>query len=194
MSTGIAQSPGGCGCGACTATFHAEVCSGVGLAGATVSLYTDSTLGTLVDSGTTNAAGNVTLNTGTAGTYWRVVNPGSARVATPPGIFIFVACGHAYAISLSPAPGYPACFTGCDLPAAGTLHGTSPLGPGDFVWGLFGTPGWLGNGVWNGGAVIFPNLTVGGTFFGCTLTLVSCPPSLLLTITCPGGNDWTVTE
>jgi hypothetical protein len=66
---------GACGCGppVCNYTFCATGLTGSALAGALIYIYTNSGLGTLVGSGTTDSTGCCTINIGATGTYWEVI-------------------------------------------------------------------------------------------------------------------------
>ena len=69
---------GGCDCtcdsSSCTVSFCVTAAGGINISGATVSIYNNSGLGTLIGSCTTIGSGCCTINVGASGTYWAVVS------------------------------------------------------------------------------------------------------------------------
>jgi hypothetical protein len=127
----INQAAGGCGCGGCLRTYVVVGCNSLPLAGATVQFQRPA--GTVIATGTTDAAGLVTLDilTAAAGTVVVTKSPRWSFTAadTPSG------CPSSRpTITCTPATGYH-CYTGdiCLLkfltePLADTLHATDVLG------------------------------------------------------------------
>lgn len=118
----------------CNQVFHVTGCNALGLEGATVGVWTDSSKTTLVATGTTDASGNLTLDLGSAGTYYREVS--ASRFATASGNFTATCTGGTVSDALSPASGYH-CYTGCSIPLPDTLHFS------DSALGTSGTATWF---------------------------------------------------
>ena len=127
MSCYTSTDPGACGCGggSCSQNFTVEGCGGLPYEGLTVEVY-DSTGTTLLDSGTTDASGDVTLSwTGTSGSYVVEVTGAGARFDAYSQT-LALTCGHDTTIGLTPASGYECC-SGCLLPLADTLFLTDSV-------------------------------------------------------------------
>ena len=75
MSCFNAWDIGACGCGpsACNVGFGVQGLSSQWISGASVSVYTDSSLATLIGTCTTDGTGKCTIDVGSTGTYWEVV-------------------------------------------------------------------------------------------------------------------------
>lgn len=113
-----------CGCGsACSQTFTVQGCIS-GLAGATVEVW-DSGGTTLLQSGTTNGSGQVTLTWTGTGSIVAKVTGMSARFAAF-SQSMTVTCGGTRTLSLSAATGY-SCCAACNLPLANTLFLTDSI-------------------------------------------------------------------
>jgi hypothetical protein len=132
----------GAGGGTCTVPFNVRGCANLPYPGVLVSAY-DHSGGTLLDSGTTDSGGNVTLSwTGIGATYWVTVTGQSTRFAAYAQSMV-LACGFSSPIVLTPASGYQ-CTGLCLLPAANTLNGTWTLGASSGTFTLTGTTNWVG--------------------------------------------------
>jgi hypothetical protein len=107
----IGETACSCSCGsACNFTFCVVGIKGTSLQNATIAVYTNSGMGTLIGSGTTGSDGCLTLDVGSAGTYWEVItatgfNSWSGSTS--------VTCGNTHTINLF-------------LPGEGTGGGIAP--------------------------------------------------------------------
>ncbi len=127
----------------CLVTYHVTGCSAA-IAGATVALWTDSGKSTPVASGTTDIYGNVTLDVGDAGTYYREVSATSWVTAVATAA---VTCGASYTVNLAPTP--PRTCGICCLPhTPDVLYVTDGLGTTAMTRSLTGF-GWEGIGTFS---------------------------------------------
>lgn len=122
--------PSGCDCSCgstCNQTFTVEGCNSITYAGVTVEVY-DSAGTTLLDSGTTDAVGEVTLSwSGSSGNHVVKVTGASARFDAYDQT-LNLTCGGSQSITLTPATGFH-CWvgSGCLLPVADTVHVTDTV-------------------------------------------------------------------
>lgn len=158
---GINQSPGGCGCGACTATISGNTkgCNTLNVAGITVEARDSTSGGTLLGSATTDSSGNfsIAVTGATAGNAIVVVWTHSrfstatttlAHTAGTPGSTTWKCSGTSSGVnkSLTPATGYH-CLSGsgCAYPFADTLYAShNYLGSFTLTW--VSTDKWSGSG------------------------------------------------
>lgn len=123
MAQAVNQSPGACGCVApsCLMTFTIKGCNLSLLSGATVTIWTDATKVTQLDTQTTNGSGVAVLDVGTAGTYYYEVSYGVRMLVSSNTVAI--TCGGTRGLTLTPASGYH-CASFCAEPLKDTLTGT----------------------------------------------------------------------
>ena len=152
-------SPGCCCAPAvCNVTFNVKGCNGLNLPGATVNIWTDSGMGTLVGTGVTNASGNAVIDIGTAGTYWRESKKTrfttDQRSTTP-------TCGGSPSVTLSADSSLYVCISGCVDPIAKTLFFTDALlgTTLTLVWRSSPPAGEL---AWGGAGASAPMASLGG--------------------------------
>ncbi len=130
----LKHSPGGCHCCTGNVTIGVSGCSGLAVAGASVTIKH---LGTTVVTGTTNGSGNFTT-TLAAGSYTVDVSCAPRFLGLVGHAFTVPVLGGGVGISLGPGAGY-ACGP-CAYPLANVLHGT------DTIRGT--TPTLTYNGIW----------------------------------------------
>jgi hypothetical protein len=200
---------GACGCGpsVCNYTFCVVGMAGSALAGASIQIYTNSGLGTLVGSCTTDGTGCCTINVGSPGTYWEVItathfNTWSGSVSVGSG-----SCGGSQTLTPvnlgtsnskggtggGPVTGYTGC-PACNHPVPKTLHFTC----GAISLTLtFVSDGWYGTNnvshwVWTkcSGSTFGSNVNyvVGETAFGT----VTCNGSYSVTGSFTSGLYWPI--
>jgi hypothetical protein len=178
-----------CGCGptTCNVTFFVAACT-TGMPGATVNVWTNSSKTTLVATGTTDATGHVTLDVGSAGTYYEEVISPTARAVAPAAGNTTYSCGSTRNVVLTLAAGYVACFDGCYIPSPTNLHDNNGE---TWAW-QSASACWQGNGLFNGGCQLFPNKI--GNCGTVTVTFNSCSPALSVTYHISGGTTYAITE
>jgi hypothetical protein len=155
----IFQPGGGCGCcgggSTCNVTFTIGGCGGFVLQNATVSIWTDNTKVTLLATGTTDASGKVTLNIGTAGTYYKEIS--ASRFVTLSSTQAFT-CSSNLSFTLSTIVSGYHCAN-CAYPIKDTLTYTDSI--------LGSTTLTYTSGLWKGTLVY--------SFPGATVCLCACP-------------------
>jgi hypothetical protein len=172
-----------CGCVAptCNVTFNVKGCASTNLTGATVNIWNNSGMTSLIATGTTNSSGNVILNIGTAGTYWREIT--HPRFVTQSGS-ISPGCGGTLSTSFTtPAVGYVCCpGSACGLPLATTLFLTIAGNTYTLTYDS-------GQGAWYGTAThTDPLITNIGPFPACTCTGTTASQTVVFVFVCSGAG------
>ena len=185
MPTFTFWDPGSCNCG-CQVTFTIKGCSGLAYQGVTVNTYTSSG-GTLLGSGVTNSAGQVTIPA-QAGNTWVTITGASTRFVSYAQT-LNLTCPGSQTITLTVASGYVCAFN-CVLPISTTLHGTftattPPPGPGTSTLTWNGTL-WQSTPFTTGSGCI--QITTGG--YLCQGTVLAgicncCMNDAYASVTCP---------
>lgn len=210
MSCFTSTDLGQCGC-SITQTFQVYGCNGLGQPGETVAIY-DTAFVTLLASGTTNAAGSVSLQWGGSASVGVKIT-GSARFAVYQ-VTTTLTSGGLYTVTLTPATGYTCGPGACSLPLSLTetlsitLDGTNYVetstgsaGATGFNWDWIGTDGvtrYVALANWPLGTF---QLAVSKDGVNCPFVATSslvCPPSLNAQFTAAGCSFWsgtaTITE
>ena len=167
--------------------FTVYGCSSIALAGATVTLLWGATV---INSGTTDGSGQVTIDTTGYDTSVCTLHATMSRFTNYSG------AATVNPITMSAASGYTCCNFGgsdCPQPLANTLNCTF-VNAGAQVF-TYASSYWTASFTYlsvayvikldNGGSII---ATAGGTGFTCSFNLTSCPPSFGATISVPGSG------
>jgi hypothetical protein len=173
----INQAPGGCGCptAACNITFHVTgPCGTSGNAGASVVVKR---AGVTINSGSTNGAGNVTLDVVTATAFDLTVT--KAGCTTYTSTITTPTCGSTVNVGLTTVAGFN-CLSLCTDPLPNNLNNS--LGMLPFFWDG-SIPGWADI---SHTLVLFANGDLYYSGYICVPVSVSCPPALSLSYTCLG--------
>jgi len=125
--------------------FVVNGCNALGLPGATVKVWTDSSKTTFIGQGVTDASGSVIIDVHSHGSIYYEAS--SDRFVTGNRTVNVTVCGNSVGVlTLLPAPGYHCILLiGCVYPFKDTLFATDRYGnAATLVFDGTGTPGWKG--------------------------------------------------
>jgi hypothetical protein len=173
----------------CYVMVTAQGCNGMPVPGATVDVYVGATL---VDSLTTNTAGQVSFDPGILGppNTSFTTKTSKSRFVTDTTNFDIATDGLNLVVNLGPAAGYE-CIGGCGSPLADTIHAT--FSTAGLVTLTYAAGVWTASDTIAGQAYVFTfngtgwTITRNGVDCGAGWGLTSCPTSFLGTLTIPAG-------
>jgi len=177
----------------CCQTFTVNGCNSLVLSGATVNVY-DTSGGTLLASGTTDAGGNVTLLWSGSCSCYVTATEATGRL-TAYGSSLSLTANSTTVLSMLPAASGYTCDSACTLPISNTLHATFPSAGTKTL--TFSGGAWTSSFSQSGHAYVITltvatnvmTITRDGVSCGAvTWSITTCPPSFAATITVPAGS------